>query len=595
MKRLLSIILAALMAVSVFSVVPLTAGAVSITEVAIDKLFEPAEGNSFDDTARCATKGYTIDHISWYDYNNNKWMTSSDKFVEGNIYEANINVKADEGYSFAEINSVTGTINSQSAVVGRVTMEDPEEYLNFSLKFTATESNLKWDLDSIYGVNEPVAGCKPDYSYNDEEDVSYNVDAFEWRNPDNDTIYGKNTVFEAGETYQARFYLSPKKGSQFDYNMRMKINGEYAEVSEISGYKRYERICVKYNFIAKDEQPKQETTEAYEETTEPETNEISEVNISISDPKPGETPDYIAASDNGAVVESISWWNKTEQYFLFNEDTFKQGVTYSAKIKIYADEGKIFVNPTVTVNGKPASVSKIDGKDVSEYLQISCDFTAGEESEVTTAPETQPQTDKPAEPQETTKAPEIEPETEATTSPETEAKTEATTEPKTEPETQLQPETTTAPETEPETTKPQTTEPATVKPADNSTVKPDDKTNGSKTTSKPKAKKSKKTNTLTVKAKAKTIKLKKLKKKNYTIKPLTVKKAKGKVTYKLVKSGTNKKIYKYLKINKKGAITIKKWKKAKKGTYKIKIIITAAGDKTYKKGSKTVTVKIKVK
>ncbi len=109
------------------------------------------------------------------------------------------------------------------------------------------------------------------------------------------------------------------------------------------------------------------------------------------------------------------------------------------------------------------------------------------------------------------------------------------------------------------------------------------------------SKKTVKNNTITVKAKTKTIKLKKLKKKAQTVKPLTVKKAKGKVTYKLIKKGTAKKIWKYLKISKKGAITVKKWKKAKKGTYKIKVRVTAAGNKSYRKGSKTVTAKIKVK
>lgn len=76
---------------------------------------------------------------------------------------------------------------------------------------------------------------------------------------------------------------------------------------------------------------------------------------------------------------------------------------------------------------------------------------------------------------------------------------------------------------------------------------------------------------------------------------MTVKKAKGKVTYKLTKKGTNKKIWKYLKISKKGVITVKKWKKAKKGTYKINVSVTADGNNSYKKASKTVTVKIKVK
>lgn len=102
----------------------------------------------------------------------------------------------------------------------------------------------------------------------------------------------------------------------------------------------------------------------------------------------------------------------------------------------------------------------------------------------------------------------------------------------------------------------------------------------------------KKANTMTVKAKSKTIKvsLKTLKKKNVTIaakKAFTVKKTVGKVTYKKV-SG-NKKII----ISKAGKIMVKKG--LKKGNYKIKVKVTAAGNKSYKTKSKTVALTIAVK
>ena len=96
----------------------------------------------------------------------------------------------------------------------------------------------------------------------------------------------------------------------------------------------------------------------------------------------------------------------------------------------------------------------------------------------------------------------------------------------------------------------------------------------------------KKANTLKAKAVNKTIKAKKLKKKAVTFKAVKVSGAKGKVTYKVTKK--NKK----LKF-KNGKITVKK--KTKKGTYKIKVKVTAAGTSAYKKGEKTVTIKVKVK
>lgn len=108
-------------------------------------------------------------------------------------------------------------------------------------------------------------------------------------------------------------------------------------------------------------------------------------------------------------------------------------------------------------------------------------------------------------------------------------------------------------------------------------------------------KKIKQANTLKVSAKTKAVKAKKLKKKKQTVKPLSIKDAKGAVNVTKVKKGSAAKIFKKIKVNKKtGAITIKKGKYAKK-TYKIKLKITAKGNSDYNSKTLTKVVKIKVK
>ena len=92
-----------------------------------------------------------------------------------------------------------------------------------------------------------------------------------------------------------------------------------------------------------------------------------------------------------------------------------------------------------------------------------------------------------------------------------------------------------------------------------------------------------------------TVSAKKLASKKQTVKPITVKDAKGQVEVVKVKSGTTSKIYKKITVNKKtGAITFSKGKYAKK-TYNIKLKITAKGNSKYKAKviTKTVTVKVK--
>ncbi len=108
--------------------------------------------------------------------------------------------------------------------------------------------------------------------------------------------------------------------------------------------------------------------------------------------------------------------------------------------------------------------------------------------------------------------------------------------------------------------------------------------------------KAKAANPMTVKGKTVKVSFSKLKKKNQSFKvskTLKVKKAKGKVRYKLV-SVNKKAAKKKVVINKKtGKLTVKKG--LKKGTYKVRVKVTAAGNAGYKAKSKTVTVTLKVR
>lgn len=92
---------------------------------------------------------------------------------------------------------------------------------------------------------------------------------------------------------------------------------------------------------------------------------------------------------------------------------------------------------------------------------------------------------------------------------------------------------------------------------------------------------------ITVKKTSATIKYKKLKKKSQSFSIGASVNSKGKLTYKKI-SGK-----KQVTINKSGKVTIKK--KTKKGTYKIKVKVSAAAKGNYKAGSRTVTITVKVK
>ncbi len=160
----------------------------------------------------------------------------------------------------------------------------------------------------------------------------------------------------------------------------------------------------------------------------------------------------------------------------------------------------------------------------------------------------------------------------------------------------------TEPASEPATdTNPPTSESAeaTASPSGEETTSPDTTVQPTETqavtdVTEPAPESVKKPNPIKVTAKKKTVKAKKLKAKKQNVKPFKVKNAQGKVSYKIVKKGTTAKIYKKIKINKKGVITFKKGKYAKK-TYKVKVKITAGGNFAYDKKTISKIVKIKIK
>lgn len=97
-------------------------------------------------------------------------------------------------------------------------------------------------------------------------------------------------------------------------------------------------------------------------------------------------------------------------------------------------------------------------------------------------------------------------------------------------------------------------------------------------------------NTAAVRVLPKSVKASKVKCDSATVKPIKATKAKGKVTYAKVAKGSSKR----LTVNAKtGKITVKKG--TKRGSYKIKVKVTANGNKYFKSKSQVVTVVVKVK
>ena len=607
MKRFISILLAALMIISVSAVLPASAadssvvseGTAIIYSVAVTGVTEPITGAKPVKTAD-SNRGFRTDAVYWYDYDTRTWMKDDEVFVAGHTYGANIHLQANSGFEFS-LGDIAATVNGKEAYgVSSVTMEDRTEWINVEMKYTLPAGYIS--NVAITGVSEPEINYYT--SKNIELEDGYSLDKIFWYNETDNTSM-VNVAYEEGKTYSLNLRLKADGNYEFSEDgLNVTVNGKTPDRVWLE--ENNKMLCVKCDYIPIDKRII-----------------LGVMSVTgIVDPVAGEG--CVCKVDIPAAVaeETVEWYNKTDDKWMDEGDVFENGKEYTVKVYVTLkkeykfnlnESGEPYVN--ARINDRKATVSKISGVDPKLQIVVNYTYsleatpteTVTEPKETETVTETTP-TETTTEPKETETVTETAP-TETTTEPK---ETETTTEPTDETD-----------EPEPELTdisgwevsgikdKTYTGNPIrqSIKVTDSGnyaefeTLYSDNINVGTATvtiigigeykgsiTKTFKIKKAK--NPMTVKAEDKSVLLKALKKKNVTVKnAITVKKNQGAVSYAAVKKGTSKGV----SISKKGVITIKKGAAKKKTTLKIVVNVTAKGNKNYKKLTKKVTVKIKVK
>jgi hypothetical protein len=567
-------------------------------------------------------------------------ISDNDVFEEGVQYKALFYIYCQEGFRFPLVDGkpdVAVTVNGQTAEVGKVMGYSADEALHVRLFFTPEKRKI--NEIRLTGLVKPMAGEKPVYNLTPSE--GFTVKSFDWylNNPDSTPVLlNPDDVFEEGKRYFNRIIVEANSGYAFTTDAKAFFNDEtesFTAYETTNDPEKERRISVEYA-------PAKAPTE------------ITSVDFTdLVEPVAGAHPATTVTAPDGVTVYGVSWFDGNDNQ-LTASDVFEVEKEYYADIyiqtksgyKFYVSEDKTAV--TATVNGKEAKVSGINGYSKFNYLCVSTSFV----TENSTEP-TQPDTTEPTEPgtTEPTQPVTTEPTQPVTTEP-TQPVTTEPTQPGTAEPTQLvtteptQPGTTepTQPQTEP-FTEPATTEPVASKPSNdigyfnlsgiknktytgkaisqkitlvdtenNYTLVPDtdyivtyknNKNVGTATVIITAVgdyegsiiktfKITKADNPIKVKPVTKSVKLKTVKKKSVTVKgAVKVTKAQGKLACKI--TSAPKAVKKYLKISSKGVITVKKWAKAKKGSYKIKVKVTAKGTSNYKSKSVTKTIKLKVK
>lgn len=576
----------------------------TIDTINITNLYVPRVGKTPADTAD--TDGhYTVESISWYDVYSEKWMSSSETVKNGKQYEANIHVLADKGYQFISKDSITATVNGSPAEeITSVPESDPAEYLNIRITFPAVDNDLtEVSQIDVTGITAPEELAE--ISKTADAGIYCNVVNVNWYDVEGNKWMKDGERFVKHKQYEANVNVRAVDGCEFVDISKVKatVNGKEATVDRVTYQDESEYLNIRCTFTA---EPK---FISY----------VSNADITgVVEPKAGEKAVFTFDENPYFTVKNnvVDWYSDADHYNLKEGDVFEEGKRYRAYFMITVKDGYKFTvgadgasSVKSTVNGKAAETQTLTSEtyDAEKTIRIRCDFTAtssSTEPQETTAPtnpiETQPQeTTAPTNPIET--------------QPQETTKPEETTAP-TEPHPSTEPECTDISDWDVSGIKNKTYTGKAIKQSvkvtkngsfaefeatytnnvnvGTATVKlvgiGEYKGSITKTFRITKAKQPMK-----VTAKTKTVKLTKAKKAKQTVKKtITVKSNKGAVTYAKVKKGSSK----YLSISKKGVITVSKYKKYKKNqTLKIKVKVTAKGNKNYASGSKTVTVKITIK
>lgn len=622
-------------------------GEQDISTVAFTKINEPIVDRPAIFTYQ-ASAGFTVenDKILWWNDTDKKELVNGDKFEKGKTYIAFFSITAKDGYNFTDDNgftTVTATVNHKEAIVQQLPGQNPVKQLRVYVKYFYIQEKTPLPNVEITDLDKPVAGEKPDYNVS----VSSNATVTDiiWREEGRKMKSGD--VYQYSRQYTVYIYIEPDSGYTFRGDSRnATINGSEAQVS----FDYYEDYIIALADFVTEHDPEattdpnastcasEPTESSPEETTEPDTGKTTDPEettepLETTEPKETSETEETTSVITEPDVITISYLPSDEQelngynYWLFFKD--KDGNSESIQMIPTGDKanGKDIYGAVL-----PADKEYIEmyiqifyGEEWVKQIEINPDVAknaiiGSDGNPITVEPDTDPET--PSDPEIPT-----DPDTPTTPSgkyqtlsympdknildksdkivivvQDAEGNVETTEMIKTSETSGGVPIYTAQIPADKELYM------ATFKYYNGETFVGQLNVSGTQlkaaegkiidsfgnivTPDTPKVT-AKKANPIKVTAKTKSVKLKKLKKKTQKVKSLTIKKAQGKVSIKITKAKKN--IKKFLKINTKGTLTIKKWKKAKKGTYKIKVQIKAKGNTNYKSKTINKIVKVKVK
>ena len=248
-KRILSIALCLLLAVSLLPVTALADEEIIVNNILLE-IVAPEPGNHAKaPTVYTGNGSYAVNSAHWYDVGAEKDMTAEDKFYGGKTYEAVLDLIIPGVGRFADANVLSVKVNNKTLTTSYFELHDMNSHLIVTYFF----QNLPYPTINTCDVSviAPEIGAAPSQALtiNDEGPYSGYDGGIIWTDENGDTP----TVFEGGKTYTVEVRLNADPGAEFAWynnqpDVGVTLNGQSVSKVEQLGQTYAKAIRFQYTF-----------------------------------------------------------------------------------------------------------------------------------------------------------------------------------------------------------------------------------------------------------------------------------------------------------------------------------------------------------
>jgi len=284
----------------------------------------------------------TINGIRWHSFNENGYISNTDTFRAGDNYTVSICLEMKDGYTLGSDTkcSVNGKSDGCFAMGTAGTNKVLLTYYFLETPYFVTSDNMATDIDI------PEAGAHPDFDVKLSNDESY-VREVRWYNKTDGRYLTEQDVFEAAHEYRIELVLIPAENYAFSTDEEGVLDYYFGFSFEGTSYE------------ATIEGDETELIASYTFDLIP----INSIDISLDEPMPGYSPNFLAYLDSDAcIVKKMTWYDKTVGEFIDENDDYEfiQNHVYVAAVDVFTVGDAKFVHGVdATVNGLTADVGQV--------------------------------------------------------------------------------------------------------------------------------------------------------------------------------------------------------------------------------------------